>query len=139
MSSRAQLGFVFPGQGSQSLGMMAALANEFSEVRTRYAAASEVLGFDLWQLVAEGPEEQLNRTQNTQPALLAASVATWDIWVNLAGPLPNVMAGHSFGEYSALVCAGALNFETAIALVAERGRLMQEAVPIGQEIGRAHV
>ncbi len=111
---------------------MAALAGEFSEVRARYNVASEVLGFDLWELVSQGPEEELNRTQNTQPALLAASVATWDIWVNLAGPLPSVMAGHSFGEYSALVCAGALDFETAIALVAERGRLMQEAVPAGQ-------
>lgn len=111
---------------------MAALAGEFSEVRARYNVASEVLGFDLWELVSQGPEEDLNRTQNTQPALLAASVATWDIWVNLAGPLPSVMAGHSFGEYSALVCAGALDFETAIALVAERGRLMQEAVPAGQ-------
>lgn len=132
MSSRAKLGFVFPGQGSQSIGMVTALATEFSEVRARYDVASKVLGFDLWKMVAEGPEEDLNRTQNTQPALLAASVATWDIWTNLEGPLPSVMAGHSFGEYSALVCAGALDFETAIALVAERGRLMQAAVPAGQ-------
>lgn len=112
--------------------MVAALAAEFKEVRARFDLASEVLGFDLWELVSAGPEEELNRTENTQPALLAASVATWDIWTNLAGPLPSVMAGHSFGEYSALVCAGALDFATAIALVAHRGRLMQEAVPSGQ-------
>ncbi len=128
----ARLGFVFPGQGSQSIGMVAALAAEFGEVRARFDVATEVLGFDLWKLVSEGPEEELSRTQNTQPALLAASVASWDIWTHLAGPKPSVMAGHSFGEYSALVCAGALDFATAIALVAERGRLMQEAVPAGQ-------
>ncbi len=128
----AQLGFVFPGQGSQSVGMVAALAAEFGEVRARYGVASEVLGFDLLKLVSDGPEDELNRTQNTQPALLAASVATWDIWVNHGGSLPSVMAGHSFGEYSALVCAGALDFASAVSLVAERGRLMQQAVPAGQ-------
>ncbi len=132
MNARGKLGFVFPGQGSQSVGMVTALATEFGQVRARYDIASKVLGFDLWKLVSEGPEEELNRTQNTQPALLAASVATWDIWISLGGPPPSVVAGHSFGEYSALVCAGALDFETAIALVAERGRLMQEAVPAGQ-------
>lgn len=131
-SSSTKLGFAFPGQGSQSVGMVAALAGEFSQVRARYDAASEVLGLDLWKLVDDGPADQLNRTQNTQPALLAASVATWDIWVAQGGPLPSVIAGHSFGEYSALVCAGALDFATAIALVAERGRLMQNAVPAGQ-------
>ena len=131
-SSSTKLGFAFPGQGSQSVGMVAALAAEFSQVRARYDVASAVLGFDLWKLVNDGPAHQLNRTQNTQPALLAASVATWDIWVSQGGPLPSVIAGHSFGEYSALVCAGALDFTTAIALVAERGRLMQEAVPTGQ-------
>lgn len=131
-STSTKLGFAFPGQGSQSVGMVTALAAQFSQVRVRYDAASEVLGFDLWKLVNDGPEDQLNRTQNTQPALLAASVASWDIWVSQGGPLPSVIAGHSFGEYSALVCAGALDFTTAIALVAERGRLMQEAVPAGQ-------
>ncbi len=131
-SLSGKLAFAFPGQGSQSVGMVAALAAEFSEVGARYAAASEVLGLDLWKLVNDGPEEELNRTQNTQPALLAASVATWDIWVKQGGSLPSVIAGHSFGEYSALVCAGALDFATAVALVAERGRLMQEAVPAGQ-------
>lgn len=131
-TSCAKLGFVFPGQGAQSIGMVTALAAEFEEVRARFELASEVLGFDLWTLVNDGPADELNRTQNTQPALLAASVATWDIWTRLAGPLPSVMAGHSFGEYSALVCAGALDFASAIALVAQRGRLMQEAVPAGE-------
>ena len=132
ISSKRALGFIFPGQGSQSVGMMAALAAEFPQVRARYATASEVLGFDLWRLVEQGPEEELNQTQNTQPALLAASVATWDIWCAEGGPRPALMAGHSFGEYSALVCAGALDFATAVALVAERGRLMQSAVPAGE-------
>ena len=131
-ASSLRLGFVFPGQGSQSVGMMTALAAEFPAVRARYATASQVLGFDLWKLADSGPEDELNRTQNTQPALLAASVATWDIWVKEGGPLPSVIAGHSFGEYSALVCAGALDFATAVALVTERGRLMQAAVPPGE-------
>ncbi|MGR8921306.1 MAG: ACP S-malonyltransferase [Gammaproteobacteria bacterium] len=126
------LAFVFPGQGSQSLGMMRALADEFDAVAARFGSASEVLGFDLWQLVCAGPEEELNATRNTQPALLAASVATWDIWRQLGGPLPVMMAGHSFGEYTALVCAGALDYATAVGLVADRGRFMQEAVPAGE-------
>ena len=130
-SSAAKLAFVFPGQGAQAVGMMGALAQEFSNVAQRFERASHVLGFDLWELVCNGPEDTLNRTQNTQPALLAASVATWDIWLAAGGPLPQIMAGHSFGEYSALVCAGALDYETAIALVADRGRYMQEAVPEG--------
>lgn len=125
------LAMVFPGQGAQSVGMAAALAAEFPEVQARYRAASEALGFDLWQLVREGPAEELNQTRNTQPALLAASVATWDIWRKLGGPRPALMAGHSFGEYSALVCAGALQFEDAVRLVATRGRLMQQAVAPG--------
>lgn len=112
--------------------MVSALASEFSAVRARYDVASEVLGFDLFKLVSDGPDDELNRTQNTQPALLAASVATWDIWIANGGPRPAVIAGHSFGEYSALVCAGALDFATAVALVAERGRLMQQAVPAGE-------
>jgi len=125
------LAFVFPGQGAQSVGMMGALAAAFPQVRARYDEASAALGFDLWSLVDSGPPEQLNLTQNTQPALLAASVATWDIWLALGGPRPQLMAGHSFGEYSALVCAGALAFSEAISLVADRGRYMQEAVPAG--------
>ena len=125
------LAFVFPGQGAQSVGMVNALAAEYPQVRTRFEQASAVLGFDLWQMAVDGPAEELNRTQNTQPALLAASVATWDIWCALGGARPQLMAGHSFGEYSALVCAGALQFDDAVALVADRGRFMQEAVPPG--------
>lgn len=131
-TSRQDFAIVFPGQGSQSVGMMTALAAEFDEVRQRFDAASGVLGFDLWRLVAEGPEDRLNRTEYTQPALLAASVATWDIWISAGGECPRYLAGHSFGEYSALVCAGALDFETGIALVADRGRYMQDAVPAGE-------
>jgi len=126
------IAFVFPGQGAQSIGMVDALAAEFPQIQHRFEQASAALGMDLWELVRAGPIEQLNLTQNTQPALLAASVATWDIWQALGGGMPALMAGHSFGEYSALVCAGALAFEDAVTLVADRGRFMQEAVPGGE-------
>lgn len=129
---QANLAFVFPGQGSQSIGMMAELGERFEAVGRRFDQASAVLGFDLWALAQNGPEDELNATRNTQPALLAASVATWDIWLAEGGPRPGLMAGHSFGEYSALVCAGALDFETAVGVVADRGRFMQEAVPVGE-------
>jgi [acyl-carrier-protein] S-malonyltransferase len=126
------LGFIFPGQGSQSLGMLAALAEAYPVVQETFTAASDVLGFDLWQLVQHGPEEKLNETQNTQPALLTASVATWRVWNDKQGAQPTVMAGHSLGEYSALVCAGAIKFEDAVSLVAKRGEYMQQAVPAGE-------
>ncbi|HXH04002.1 MAG TPA: ACP S-malonyltransferase [Candidatus Competibacteraceae bacterium] len=126
-----RLALVFPGQGSQSVGMLAEIAASRPEVRVTFAEASEVLGFDLWQLVQDGPEDNLNQTHNTQPAMLAAGVALWRVWQAAGGPRPAVMAGHSLGEYSALVCAGALAFADAVALVAERGRLMQQAVPAG--------
>lgn len=132
MDTQSSLAFVFPGQGSQSVGMMAALAAEFPQVGARYAAASEELGFDLWDLVQHGPEERLTDTRNAQPALLAASVATWDIWLACGGPRPAYVAGHSFGEYSALVCAGALDYTAAVSLVADRGRFMAEAVGAGE-------
>jgi [acyl-carrier-protein] S-malonyltransferase len=125
------LAFIFPGQGSQAVGMLRDLAALHSEVEHTFAEASRVLGFDLWHLVARGPEQDLNRTENTQPALLAASVAIWRIWSRCSEIRPAWMAGHSLGEYSALVCAGALNFEDAVLLVRERGRLMQQAVPEG--------
>lgn len=125
------IAFVFPGQGAQSVGMMGALAAEFPQVAERYEQASSVLGFDLLALVANGPSETLNLTHNTQPALLAASVATWDIWCSLGGPAPQFMAGHSFGEYSALVCSGAIAFADAVGLVADRGQYMQDAVAPG--------
>ncbi len=126
------LGIVFPGQGSQSIGMLKELAATHAVVQETFATASQVLGYDLWNLVQTGPEEELNQTAKTQPAMLAAGVAVWRVWRAQGGAEPAVMAGHSLGEYTALVCADALNFEDAVALVAERGRLMQEAVPAGQ-------
>lgn len=130
-SSSASLAFVFPGQGSQSLGMLAELAAAHAEVQTTFDEASQGAGIDLWKLSQQGPEEQLNSTENTQPALLAASVAVWRIWQKLGGAQPARLSGHSLGEYSALVAAGALSLHDAAALVAERGRLMQAAVPAG--------
>jgi [acyl-carrier-protein] S-malonyltransferase len=126
------LAFVFPGQGSQAVGMSTALATDFPIVKETYAEASRALGFDLWELVANGPADELNRTQITQPAMLTAGVATWRVWQAQQGPTPVVTAGHSLGEYSALVCAGALAFTDAVKLVADRARFMQEAVPVGQ-------
>ncbi|QTL41299.1 ACP S-malonyltransferase [Xenorhabdus budapestensis] len=123
---------VFPGQGSQSLGMLADLATEFPLVEQTFAEASEVLGYDLWELVQQGPAEELNKTWKTQPALLAASFAIWRIWQERGGQAPSMMAGHSLGEYSALVCAGVIEFQQAIKLVELRGKLMQEAVSEGQ-------
>jgi [acyl-carrier-protein] S-malonyltransferase len=124
--------FLFPGQGSQSIGMLEGLAAAYPQVQDTFAEASQVLGFDLWRLVTQGPVEELGRTENTQPAMLAAGVAVWRVWLSCDGPRPVAMAGHSLGEYSALVCAGSLNFSETVATVAERGRLMQGAVPAGQ-------
>ncbi|BBB15241.1 malonyl CoA-acyl carrier protein transacylase [Candidatus Rickettsiella viridis] len=126
-----KIAFLFPGQGSQAVGMLSELASHYPLIEETFAEASQALECDLWQLSQQGPAEQLNQTQITQPALLAASVALWRLWKKEGGKLPLLMAGHSLGEYSALVCAGALEFPTAIRLVAERGRLMQEAVPSG--------
>ena len=125
------IAFVFPGQGSQSLGMLAELAASHSTVQSTFAEASDVLSYDLWQLVYEGPEAELNKTAKTQPALLASSVAIWRIWNELSQNQPVIMAGHSLGEYSALVCSAALSFTDAIQLVADRGAYMQDAVPAG--------
>ncbi|MDH3526315.1 MAG: ACP S-malonyltransferase [Gammaproteobacteria bacterium] len=122
---------VFPGQGSQSVGMLSGLADAYPQVADTFNEASDVLGYDLWALVKDGPAEDLNRTDRTQPAMLAAGVAVWRIWQARKGRMPAVMAGHSLGEYSALVCAGALNYTDAIGLVAERGRCMQDAVAAG--------
>ena len=126
------LAFVFPGQGSQSVGMLAELAGAFPQVHEAFAQASVVLGYDLWALVQSGPEAELNQTHKTQPAMLVAGVAVWRVWQAQGGTIPMIMAGHSLGEYTALVCAGALDFDDAVRLVAERGRYMQEAVPAGQ-------
>ncbi len=127
-----KLAFVFPGQGSQSLGMLQELANEFPIIQQTYQEASASLDYDLWELTQQGPEELLNQTQHTQPALLTASVALWRLWQQLDGPKPEFLAGHSLGEYTALVCAGTLEFEQAVSLVALRGRFMQEAVREGE-------
>jgi len=126
-----RLAIVFPGQGSQSVGMLAGLAQVHEVVSATFADASSALGYDLWRLVQEGPAEALNRTERTQPAMLAAGVAVWRTWEAAGGPRPAVMAGHSLGEYTALVCAGALAFDDALRLVEERARRMQAAVPEG--------
>lgn len=126
-----QFAFVFPGQGSQNVGMLADLAAAYPLVEETFREASDTLGYDLWQLVSQGPAEELNKTWQTQPALLAASVAIYRVWQQQGGEQPVLMAGHSLGEYSALVCAGVLNFADAIKLVELRGKLMQEAVPEG--------
>ncbi|PKG38683.1 ACP S-malonyltransferase [Psychromonas sp. Urea-02u-13] len=123
--------FAFPGQGSQSVAMLADLAEQFPIVVGTYKEASDALGYDLWALVQQGPAEALNQTDKTQPALLAASVAIWRVWAEQGGELPSVIAGHSLGEYSALVCAGVIDFTDAIKLVELRGQLMQQAVPAG--------
>lgn len=126
------LALVFPGQGSQQIGMLRELAERYSVVRATFGEASEALGYDLWQVVQEGPEEELNATACTQPALLTASVAIWRIWQELEGPRPATMAGHSLGEYSAMVCAGAMTFAEGVKLVRLRGEAMQAAVPAGE-------
>ena len=127
-----KLAMVFPGQGSQTVGMLAELAGDYPIVQETFKQASEVLGYDLWQLVQEGPAEELNKTWQTQPALLTASVAVYRVWQQKYPELkPEVMAGHSLGEYSALVCAGVLDFQDAVKLVELRGKLMQQAVPEG--------
>lgn len=127
----ASLAFVFPGQGSQSLGMLAELGAQHAIVRDTFAEASAALGYDLWALVQEGPEERLNQTDKTQPAILTASIALWRLWQSEGGVQPAYVAGHSLGEYSALVAAGSLAFADAVKLVERRGQLMQEAVPAG--------
>lgn len=128
---QAQLAFVFPGQGSQSVGMLAELSELHPQVREAFAEASAGAGIDLWALSQGGPEEQLNRTEYTQPALLAAGVAVWRAWNAHGGARPAVLAGHSLGEYTALVAAEALSLRDAAHLVRIRGQLMQDAAPAG--------
>jgi len=128
---RLDLAMVFPGQGSQSIGMLSGLAGAFPVVKQTFAEASDVLGYDLWQRSSEGPLELLNQTACTQPALLAAGVATWRCWRQRTDEVPAMMAGHSLGEYTALVCAEAIDFTDAVELVEKRGRHMQNAVPEG--------
>jgi [acyl-carrier-protein] S-malonyltransferase len=125
------LAFVFPGQGSQSIGMQSALAKVSPVIESTFADASAVLGYDLWRRCQEGPAELLNSTECTQPAMLTAGVATYRLWLERGGPAPQLMAGHSLGEFTALVAANSLDFRTAVALVKHRGELMQAAVPPG--------
>ena len=126
------LAMVFPGQGSQKIGMLAELAGVEPLVQSTFASASAVLGYDLWQLVQQGAQEDINLTERTQPLLLTASVAIWRVWQARGGVQPAFMAGHSLGEWSALVCAGVVAFEDAVKLVQQRGKFMQETVPAGQ-------
>jgi len=125
------IALVFPGQGSQSVGMLAALAAQHEAVRDGFAQASQALGFDLWDIVANGPAEKLNSTEITQPAMLVADVVTARIWRQQGGAAPTAVAGHSLGEFAALVCADVLPFEDAVRLVQFRGQIMQQAVPEG--------
>jgi len=124
--------FIFPGQGSQSVGMLAELAQSYSIVGDTFTEASDALGYDLWELVTSGPEEELNKTDRTQPAMLTAGVACWRVWQQQGGGMPSMMAGHSLGEYTALVCSDAISLTNGVSLVADRGRFMQEAVNAGE-------
>ena len=127
-----QLAFVFPGQGSQKVGMLAQIVDAFPVVKQTFAEASDALGYDMWALIQQGPQEELNLTEKTQPILLASSVALWRVWQQKNGVQPSLLAGHSLGEFSALVCAGAIGFADAVKLVRARGQFMQTAVPVGQ-------
>ena len=131
METKLTIAMVFPGQGSQSQGMQANLASEYPVVQETYVEASEVLGYDLWELVQTGPAERLGETVVTQPAMLTAGVAAYRVWHMAGGSAPSQMAGHSLGEYTALVCAGAVSFGDAMRVVKRRSELMQEAVPVG--------
>ena len=125
-------GIIFPGQGSQSVGMLGSLAEQYPLVRETFEEGADALGRDLWALASEGPVETLNQTENTQPAMLAAGIAVYRLWREQGGPAGDIMAGHSLGEYSALAAAGALDFADAVRLVAARGQFMQQAVPAGK-------
>ena len=126
-----QFAFVFPGQGSQSVGMVKNLAESFPQVKATYQEVSDAIGVDLWKMVQAGPAEELNKTHNTQPAMLAASYSIWKIWQASTARRASVMAGHSFGEVSALACAQAMSLSDAAILARKRGQLMQNAVPLG--------
>ncbi|MDQ2075674.1 ACP S-malonyltransferase [Marinimicrobium sp. ABcell2] len=130
--TQSSLAIVFPGQGSQKVGMLAELADTFASVKATFSQASDVLGYDLWDLSQSGPQEAINQTERTQPLLLTASVALWRVWREEGGAQPAFLSGHSLGEWSALVCAGVVDFSAAVKLVQQRGKFMQEAVPAGQ-------
>lgn len=129
--TKTHLAFVFPGQGSQKIGMLSELAAEYPSVQQTFAEASSVLGYDLWELVQRGSQDDINLTERTQPLLLTASVAIFRVWKEKEGAMPAFMAGHSLGEWSALVCAEVIAFKDAVRLVQQRGKFMQEAVPAG--------
>jgi [acyl-carrier-protein] S-malonyltransferase len=126
------LAFVFPGQGSQKVGMLAELASQYPVIQQTFSEASDALAYDVWDLVQNGQQEQLNLTEKTQPLLLTASVALWRVWQQAGGSTPSLLAGHSLGEFSALVCANSLTFSDAVTLVRDRGQFMQTAVPVGE-------
>ena len=126
------LAFVFPGQGSQKVGMLAELAEQHAVIKETFSEASDALAYDLWDLIQNGQQEQLNLTETTQPILLTSSVALWRVWQQQGGVQPSVLAGHSLGEFSALVCAGSLSFADAVTLVRDRGQFMQTAVAVGE-------
>jgi [acyl-carrier-protein] S-malonyltransferase len=128
----SKLAFVFPGQGSQKVGMLADLELKYKQVSDTFAEASDVLGYDMWKMVQEGPQEEINLTERTQPILLASSVAIWRIWLDKQGQKPSFMAGHSLGEWSALVCSETVSFSDALNIVQARGQHMQKAVPVGE-------
>src|SRR5690625_2855578 len=130
--TQSNLAMVFPGQGSQKIGLLAELAESFDTVQSTFAEASDVLGYDLWDLGQNGSQEDINLTERTHPLLLTASVAVWRVWRAQNGAVPAYLAGHSLGEWSALVCAGVVDFTAAVKLVQQRGKFMQEAVPAGQ-------
>ena len=132
MPIKKNVAVVFPGQGSQFVGMCSQLELDYGTIKSKFEAGSQLLGLDLWKLVQEGPSEVLNKTQFTQPAMLASDVAFFDVWRKYGGKLPEFMAGHSLGEYAALVCAGILEYEKAMSLVIRRAKLMQQAVPEGK-------
>ena len=129
MSKRSNLAIVFPGQGSQSLGMMDNLMKLDKDVKKIFNIASEILGYNILEIISSGPKEKLNKTEITQPAVLLTSYATWLLWKKKSDLIPDVLAGHSLGEYTALLCAGVINLEDAINLVSERGKFMQKSVP----------
>jgi [acyl-carrier-protein] S-malonyltransferase len=132
MAINQNLAFIFPGQGSQKIGMLAELAEQYPGILKTFAEASEVLGYDVWSLIQNGSQEDINQTERTQPILLTSSVAIWRIWQESNGGLPKLLAGHSLGEWSALVCGGVIDFADAVNLVRLRGSYMQQAVPVGQ-------
>lgn len=128
----SKLAFVFPGQGSQKIGMLADLENAFKQVSDTFSEASDVLGYDMWKMIQEGSQDEINLTERTQPILLTSSVSIWRIWLDLNGKQPSLMAGHSLGEWSALVCSDTVSFADALRIVQARGQFMQKAVPVGE-------